>query len=220
MSPRGVRRYHLIVDHPEPTDDLLLQAWRDGDKVAGQRLVERHYQAVARFFLHKLGPQTDDLVQATFLGLIEGIERFRSEGSFRAFLFAIARNKLLKQLRNTTRDRARFDAGETSLAGLDPSPTHLLVAQAESKLLLNALRHLPIDSQIMLELHYWERMAIADIAVVFDMKVNTVKARMRRARIALDEHMQALAATPQELEATRSGLSGWAQRLRNELEQR
>ena len=59
------------------TDRQLLEAWRGGDKKAGKRLFERHYDALTRFFRNKVGPEAPDLVQQTFLGCLERIDRFR-----------------------------------------------------------------------------------------------------------------------------------------------
>ena len=180
-------------------------------------MFERHYDSVERFFHHKVGAQNDDLIQTTFLGLLEGVERFRGEGNFAAFLFAIARNTLLKHLRNQRRDLRRFDPAVTSIAATGTSPIQELEAREQTALLHASLLRLPLDTQIMLELHYWESMKLEDIGLVFDMPINTVKTRMRRGRIALDEQMRALARTPQELEVTAGGLAGWAARLRDEL---
>ena len=207
-----------MSDTPTSSDTTLLSRWRSGDRRAGAQLLARHHPSVARFFLHKLGPDCDDLVQATFLGLLEGIDRFRGEASFRTLLFAIARNKLLKHLRERSRDQRRFDPSRASIAGLEPSPVSLMAVQEQHKLLLTALRRLPIDTQLMLELHYWEKLPIKEIALVLDMPINTVKTRMRRGRLRLDAEMEALAASPEQLESTRRGLDGWAERLREELD--
>ncbi|MCA9708401.1 MAG: sigma-70 family RNA polymerase sigma factor, partial [Myxococcales bacterium] len=72
-------------------DEQLLARWRGGDAQAGAALFERYYEAIARFFVNKVGLDCGDLVQATFLGCLEGLERFRGEASFRTLLFAIAR---------------------------------------------------------------------------------------------------------------------------------
>lgn len=201
------------------SDEDRLAAWRAGDPRAGIELVERHHDSVARFFLHKVGPsEGPDLAQATFLGLLEGVARFRGESSFRTWLFAVARNVLLKHLRERCRDQRRFDPEVTSVEALDPSPVTILAAAQEHRLLLAGLRRLPIDTQLMLELHYWERLPVADIAVVLDMPVNTVKTRMRRGRLRLDELMAELAESPEQFETTQRGLEAWAAALRREID--
>lgn len=205
--------------YDELTDQELLALWREGDEGASSALFKRHYDGLARFFAYKLGPGHNDLVQDTFEGLLGGIERFRGDSNFKAFLFAIARNKLLKHLRTLCRERARFDPATTSIVAVEqnPSPRSVMVANERQKLLLAALRRLPVDTQIMVELHYWEGMKIREIALAFDMPENTVKARMRRGRIKLEQIMAELADSPDQLETSMSGLEGWAKRLRDEL---
>jgi RNA polymerase sigma-70 factor (ECF subfamily) len=151
--------------------------------------------------------------------LLEGVDRFRGDVDFRAYLFGIARNKLLRELRDRVRDRDRFelDPSKTTMAAVDPSPTAVMAAKLQHKLLLAALRQLPIDVQIMLELHYWEKMKIDDIALVLGKNRNTVRTRMKRGRERLEVEMARLAESPQELETTLGGLEKWAQRLRAEV---
>ena len=208
------------MDDGAISDEDLLAAWRGGDKRAGAALLTRHHASVARFFIHKLGADSDDLVQATFLGLLEGIDRFRGEASFRTLLFAIARNKLYRHLRDLTRDRKRFDPVVTSIAAIGLTPSSALAARDQSKLLLEALRALPLDTQMMLELHYWEKLRIADIAAILDMPEGTVKIRMHRGRRQLEDEMEKLAVSKDQLQTTLNGLSKWAARLREEIGER
>lgn len=200
------------------SDAFLLERWRAGEQAAGATLLERYHASIARFFAHKLEHDTKDLVQATFLGLLEGLERFRGEASFRTLLFAIARNKLNLHLRGLIRDRRRFDPSETSLVDLDASPSAALVIHERHKLLLVALRRLPIDTQLMLELHYWEQLKLKEIAAVLDIPISTVKTRMRRGRQRLEAHMRELAESPEQLETTLRGLQGWAAQLQRDFE--
>lgn len=180
----------------------------------------RHHASIARFFMHKIGagPDCDDLVQATFLGLLEGIDRFRGEASFRTLLFAIARNKLYRYLRDLTRDRQRFDPAEISIAAFEPTPTQVFALRDQDKLLLAALRTLPLDTQLMLELHYWEQLKVQEIASVLELPEGTVKIRMHRGRKQLEAKMEELAESKQELDLSLSRISQWAERLRQELD--
>ena len=199
------------------TDEQLLEAWADGDQRAGAALVARHYEAIARFFAHRLGPDFEDLVQETFMGFARGLQSFRRDCSVRIYLFKIARNKLLMAIRNRVRDRERFDPSETTMADVDPSATAVLAAGDDQKLLVAALRSLPIDVQIMLELHYWEQLKIHEIAEILDMNINTIKAKMMRGRKQLHEEMERLADSKDQLETTLNRLSQWVVQLREDL---
>lgn len=195
-------------------DAELLEAWRAGDKRAGKQLFERHYDAVHRFFRNKVGPEAPDLVQKTFLGCLESVERYRGEGSFRSWVFAIAYRQLCKHYRSRNSERARFDVATVSARDLDPTPSRMLAQRREQQLLLEGLRRIPVELQVALELHYWEQMSDAEIARALDMPLGTAKSRIRRARQLLGERMAELAASPAELQSTLANLEQWAEQLR------
>jgi RNA polymerase sigma-70 factor (ECF subfamily) len=134
-------------------DDTLFSTWIGGDREAGAALVERHYDAVVRFFRTKAGDQSDDLVQRTFLALAEAGGRYHRSASFRAFLFGIARNVFLELLRTCVRDRLRDpDFGVSSVVDLRTGAATRLGRQDEQRLLLTCLQKLPVDLQVAVEL--------------------------------------------------------------------
>ncbi len=173
-------------------DAELLEAWAGGDKAAGERLFERHFEAVARFFRNKLAADVahEDLIQQTFLGCVEARDRFRGEASFRSFLFAIAHRQLAKHWRSRSRDRLDFQT--VSIFDLDASPSAALAQNQEQQRLLLALRRIPIDSQVALELHYWESMTAAEIGEVLGIPLGTAKTRLRRAKQLLEAELRAV----------------------------
>lgn len=195
----------------------LLASWRDGDKAAGKELFGRHYEAVARFFRNKVGTEAPDLVQKTFLGCLESMERFRGSGSFRSFLFAVAYRQLCKHYRSRTAERARFDVGSVTAYDLDPTPSRVLAQRREQRLLLEGLRRIPIAYQVVLELHYWEQMSATEIASALEDPVGTVKSRIRRGRALLEEQFAVLAGSGPELQSTVGNLEQWAAQLRDQV---
>ena len=208
---------HLQPTPPQPddrdTDLQLLERWRAGDLEAGARLFERHYAGIQRFFSNKVGRDCEDLIQSTFLGCLEAIDGFRGESSFRTLLFAIARFKLLKHLRERKRDHKYLGPARISNIADRPSFNAAMAASKERKRLLAAMRRLPLDTQLMLELFYWEAMPVKDIALVVDLPDNTVKTRMRRGRQQLVKELDALDSGPQTFESSLA-LERWAEALR------
>jgi RNA polymerase sigma-70 factor (ECF subfamily) len=174
------------------TDTELLAARRAGDSEAGNRLFERHHRSILRFFSNKAGPDCEDLVQATFLGCLEGIDRFRGDSSFRTLLFAIAWNKLRKH--NLDRGRAHGPLHPVDDPPQASAPTFgtMLAAKQEQALLRMAMLRLPVDTQAMLELYYWEAMPVKEIASVLERTVGAVKTRMKRGREQLERECDAL----------------------------
>jgi RNA polymerase sigma factor (sigma-70 family) len=198
------------------TDAELLHAWSDGDRSAGEALFERHFEAVARFFRNKLASDAhhEDLIQQTFLGCVEARDRFRGESSFRSFLFAIAHNQLCKHWRSRSRDRLDFQT--VSAFDIDPSPSAMLARDQDQRKLLIALRRLPLDSQVALELHYWESMTAAEIGDVLGVPLGTAKTRLRRAKQLLEAELRSLELGGGRLD-TETGLETWARGVKGAL---
>jgi len=198
-------------------DEALFSAWRGGDSKAGAELFERHYLPIARFFRNKVDEDAPDLAQKTFLACLEGKARIRGESSFRTYLFAVAHNVLYKHLRGKVREGARLDFGLTSVHDLRPTATTLITRRREERLLLLALRRLPLDLQVVLELYFWEKLTAREIAEVVDSNEGTIRTRIRRAKQLLEQAMAELAADPGELADTLSNLDAWAAAVRAQI---
>ncbi len=201
----------------DDSDAGLVEAWRGGDREAGRRLFQRHYAGVARFFRNKVGEAGPDLIQRTFLACVEGRERFRNEASFRSYLFSIAYKILCKHYREQRRAQARDHGGidfEAESAFQLTSPLSGVAARQEQRLLLEGLRRLPVDYQVVLELHYWEGMSAADLAEVLAIPLGTAKTRLRRGRELLEERLKEASASAVLLHSTLANLDAWATQLR------
>jgi RNA polymerase sigma-70 factor (ECF subfamily) len=177
-------------------DRELLLAWKAGDATAGSRLFQRHFRSVFRFFESKVPADAEELTQATFLGCIEKRERVRDDGSFRAYLFGIARFKLYRHFERLAGVQATA-LGERSVHDLQPSPSRAVGSNDTLRLTLDAMRRLPLDAQVALELHYWEELPIADIATVLEEPPGTIKSRLHRARKQLAVILGELGASPE-----------------------
>jgi len=178
----------------DATDDALLADWRGGSRAAGTRLFRRHFAPVRRFFRNKVGGEdVEDLVQRTFAGLVESMPRFRGEASFRVLLFAIAHRQLFKYLRDRARSSAHLaDPGVSSIQALGLSPSGALAIAEEQAQVQQALQRIRLEYQVVIELHYWEELAAAEIAEVLGVQPVTVRTRLHRARAALDQELRLL----------------------------
>lgn len=195
-------------------DDFeLLDAWRSGDLEAGSRLFDRHFESIHRFLRHKVGDDTDEVMQRTLLACVESRDRFRGASSFRTFLFGVARLELFSHYRRRRKLDAQVDFESRSFFDLDPSPSMVVARHKEQQLLHEALRRLPVDLQIALELHYWEGMSATEIGTVLEIPAGTVKSRLRRAKELLRETMEHLTLSKTQLESTLGDLDGWARSL-------
>ncbi|MEM9463401.1 MAG: sigma-70 family RNA polymerase sigma factor [Myxococcota bacterium] len=195
-----------------PSDTELLQAWREGDDARGQELCMRYFDPVARFFANKLGDQMSDLVQETFLAVVQGRDRISDDTRFRSYLFSIAYNVLKKHLKR--RYRLAEDFVTRSLHDIAPGAETMMREAEHLRLLKAALRRLPLNLQVALELRYWEKMSSKEISQVLGTPAATIRTHLSRARTLLEQALREETASPEVLESTISDLDAWAEQLR------
>lgn len=202
----------------KPDDAELLEEWRNGDNEAGNELVRRHFMTVYRFFVNKVNDDVDDLIQRTFLACVEGRDRFRADSSLRAYILGIARNQLLMFMRRRQRRESPVAPNELSVAEVAGSPSLVIAEREEEKLLLEALRQIPIDLQIAVELHYWEHIPVAQMAEILEIPAGTVKSRLFRARDALRQALAKMNIPEHLAKTTIDGFEHWARALRDNID--
>ena len=118
-----------------------------------------------------------DVVQETFLAMVRFPERFdAARGAMKPFLFAIARNLVLKHYRDY-RNEEQLDDEETSPAAVDPR-RDLELGTAVA----NAIADLSPLQQEAVILFEYEGMTLEEVAHIVAADVGTIKARLRRAR--------------------------------------
>jgi RNA polymerase sigma factor (sigma-70 family) len=198
-----------------PVSDVeLLSRWRDGDRAAGGVLFERHFRPLYRFFRTKVGTEVEDLVQETLLACVRGRDRLRSDASFRAYLFGVARRVLFKHYR----DRGHAgDFTQASVADVTPGAGSVMAKREDDRIILEALRSIPLEYQIAVELHDYEGLSGPEIAAVLDVPEGTIRSRIRRGRIQLRERIAELAGSPVKVQTTLTRLEDWADAVRNQV---
>lgn len=171
--------------------DALVDGVRTGDRDA----IAAVYLEVAprlRAFLRaevRHGEVADDLVEHTFVELLEGHATIRGDGrSLRMWLYRAARNNLYDWRRRAAR-RSDHQLQDEHLAALeDPDPDPERVASERDALdeIRQALAELSPDQREVLELRLVGELTTAEVADLTDRTVGAVKALQHRglARLA------------------------------------
>lgn len=210
----------MAPEHPQPgpSDAELLTAWQSGQGEAGEQLFRRHYDAVERFFVNKVAAEcVGDLVQETFIACVEARERVADGARFRAYLLTIAYRRFCRHLRAKYRVSEVLDLEQVSVAAVEASPSSAFGRTREQRLLLEGLRAVPINYQVVLELHYWEQLTTSEIAAILQVPPGTVRSRLRRARDAVSAAMSSISRSSELLDSTLTRLDEWAQRCGQEF---
>jgi RNA polymerase sigma factor (sigma-70 family) len=201
------------------TDDLeLLVQWRGGNAAAGQELFRRHMSTLYRFFQNKASGGIEDLMQQTMLAMLESHSQFEQRASFRSYLLGVARYQLFDYYRRNKSDSERLEFNTVTVHDLALSPSSHMAKASEERLLLEALRRLPINLQIALELSYWEDLSGPELADILEIPIDTAYSRLRRAKQLLKEHLEALAESSEQLLATQTNLAQWAVAMHGQTE--
>lgn len=211
----GGRGYTGRIEQSTEDEARLLDAWAAGDRSAGDELMRRYYRGVLRFFDLRASSAAEDLTQRTLLTCAEIRGHLRNRQSFKSFLFGIARNQLMRHFRSTARESSvfefEFDGDESAAA--EPTVSRVVALHEEQHLLLRALQTLPLDSQIVLELFYWESMLTPEIAEVLEIPLSTVTTRLSRARQALRRAVETLYGSGQARESLLRDIEQWSASL-------
>lgn len=85
-----------LWQEPRPTDQQVISLVRDGDMDAFAILADRYYRQLARHLTQRCGHAdlAADLTQETFAEAFRDLDRFDGKGTFAAWLYAIAHNRL------------------------------------------------------------------------------------------------------------------------------
>ena len=174
----------------EPSEADLVARAQKGDLAAFNELVERYQTSVFNLCLRMLGaPQpAEDATQEAFISAFRHIEKFRG-GMFRSWLLRIASNACYDELRRRkSRPAVSIDEprGEDDRAIDPPSGSPTMEEHAEQMELRGALEaalaRLPADQRLAIVLCDVQGLDYAEIAVVMQCSLGTVKSRINRAR--------------------------------------
>ncbi len=170
----------------------LVEKTRTGDRAAFDDLVRSRIDSVYRTSLAILGDAADaaDATQETFVSAWRGFGSLRDADRIDAWLGRINVNACRMQLRRRGRSKVReirmIDRdGEPSLDLPQPGRP-LDDRMAEADVFDRAFGRLSVDERAILVLHHLQERSVVEIAAALDAPVGTIKARLHRARAALE----------------------------------
>ena len=176
-------------------DVRLMLAFRDGDAAAFDGLFQRWASPLLRYLERMLrdAAAAEDLVQEVFLRVHRARERYTPDARFSTWLYRIATNLALNELRRPRRRDPHQSTDEDGAVWLvsDASPTDEIVdARRLGEAALRELEALPERQRAALWLTAVEGLAYSEVAAALDVSEKAVKALVHRGRSALAEKLQ------------------------------
>lgn len=172
-----------------PEDRALIESFQAGDEFAFVALYNRYKGPVFAYCAKMLLDRAaaEDTLQETFVRVYENRERLARPGSFKAWLFTIARNQCLNQLRRRER-QSPLPEGPLPSGGETPFSNLMKSEQVD---LVNAyLAHLKPEYREVIVLREYQNLSYEEIAAVTRNTVSSVKSRLFKARRKLGQFLR------------------------------
>lgn len=185
-----------------PADEKdLIEAFQSGDEFAFVSLYNRYKTPVYGFCVKMLGDKTlaQDVLQETFLRVYENRDRLIKTSSFKSWVFTIARNQCLNQLRRSKRQVLLEDGpGEASSPPVPHGQMAHLEKSEQVQLVNHFLDQLKDDYREVIILREYQNLSYAEIAAVTRSTLSAVKSRLFKARRKLASFMEPVLQQEQE----------------------
>jgi RNA polymerase sigma-70 factor (ECF subfamily) len=175
------------------TERALLQRLQLGDAAAFDAIYEHFRPRVFAFVFRMCGRRAlaEDLSQEVWLRLARHAKCLRPDTRLRPWLFTVARNLLVSQLRGSARDAVGLDAIVLAAGLAVATPEHLVAAQHTYVRLERAIASLSTDLREALLLVSVEQLAPTEAAEVVGVRPETLRQRLFRARAQVGDALEA-----------------------------
>jgi RNA polymerase sigma-70 factor (ECF subfamily) len=195
------------ADEPvgEMTDHRLLEVTKAGDGTAFAELVRRYRNQITNY-VYRMTNDYDlavDLAQETFMRVYAAAERYQSSYAFSTYIYRIATNLAISELRRRKRRRlvslssffqereSPSDTCELEMPDTGPLQDVTFVEDERRAAVARAISSLPEKYRAPLVLRDVEERSYEEIASILEMNEGTVKSRINRARTFLRDKLQA-----------------------------
>jgi RNA polymerase sigma-70 factor (ECF subfamily) len=200
----------MRIAEPE-RDDVLLQRAARGDEEAFTLLYRRHQAAMYRFALRMTGNvwAAEEIVQDVFMTLMRQPKKYdATRGTIGAFLYGIARNRVMKHLERLPREVPLEEKNEDGTGAgivLQDAATPATWAEKNERVkqVRAAVLDLPAEFREAVVLCELEEMSYEEAAATAGCPIGTIRSRLHRGRALLMAKLEMLRDLPRRASAAR-----------------
>ena len=181
------------VSRPVDRDHALLEALRQGEPTAAERLVTTYGDQAYRLAIRITGNRADaeEVVQDALWAVVRRIGTFRGESAFASWLYRIVANGACQKIRRRRTDisldefTAMLDDDRCREADWSTRLEDPALQSELRKALTAAIAALPIDYRAVIVLRAVEGLSTREVADTLGLTIVNVKTRTHRARLFL-----------------------------------
>ncbi|HTX19477.1 MAG TPA: sigma-70 family RNA polymerase sigma factor [Bacteroidota bacterium] len=175
------------------SDLELIQEFKNGSNNAFNLLVLR-YQEKIYWVVRRMLPdhdEADDVVQEVFVKVYRSIGSFKGDSSFYTWLYRIAMNLSLNEIRRKkTRRTFSLDDSTMQHESTDPLPVEQLEKEEQTRLIKAAIERLPEKQKKVFILRYYEELPYDQISKILKTSVGGLKANYFHAVKKIGEYVK------------------------------
>jgi len=184
----------------QPTDEELIARFQNGDAYAFDLLVRRYKDPLLNFIYRYLGDlvESEDIVQETLFRVYKNKHYYKEVAKFSTWIYTIAGNLAKTELRRRKRRRVFSIHKETSaekeldLPDLSSDPEKEVNTVVTEKIIQKAITSLPQKFRQVIVLRDIQGFSYEEISGIIKVPLGTVKSRVNRARLKLQEDLSFL----------------------------
>jgi RNA polymerase sigma-70 factor (ECF subfamily) len=184
----------------QPTDEELISRFQNGDAYAFDLLVRRYKDPLLNFIYRFLGDlvEAEDIVQETFYRVYKNKHYYKEVAKFSTWIYTIAGNLAKTELRRRKRRKVFSIHKETStekeleLPDLKSDPEKEVNTVVTEKIIQKAITNLPQKFREVIVLRDIQGFSYEEISSIIKVPLGTVKSRVNRARLKLQEELSFL----------------------------
>jgi len=176
-------RFEVKVGQTSMVEDkILIWRFKRGSREALQRIYEKYvvYLVTLATALLNDVSTAEDIVHDVFVSFAQSGERFRLEGSLKAYLATCVVNRVRDRIRSRQRQPSAIDEA-LSICSTTSGPELSAVCSEELQQLSSAIAQLPYEQKEVVMLHVHGGMMFKHIAKSQQVSINTVQSRYRYA---------------------------------------
>ncbi|MGC3946221.1 MAG: sigma-70 family RNA polymerase sigma factor [Chryseolinea sp.] len=171
------------------TDEMIMEAVKNGDLQQASLLFERYHKRIFNFLARMTMDRAiaEDLTQNVFMRMIKYRNSYREGARFQSWIYQVARNIFSDHYQDVKNQRRGFVDVE-KLEGIMADSDETQMMDEREELLHKSLARLEPDQRELLVLTRFQHMKYEEVAAIMDTTVANIKVRVHRAIGKLREY--------------------------------
>lgn len=174
-------------------DDLTAEVFEIEDKEALiDEIMNKYGQEILQLVYSYVNNKevAEDLTQDIFVKCYKSLHTYKGKSKLRTWLWRIAINHCKDYIKSWYNKKVIVTENESYTGVQKESVEQTVIQNDEDHRLASAVMNLPIKYREVIYLFYFEELPIKDIAMVIEVKENTIKTRLKRAKELLKKGLE------------------------------